>query len=180
MNELSEALGTLTERLARRPRSRWLLRAALAGAGLSVQLWMTLLAGPAAWTMAGVIAVLLGVVLARSALPLVVALLLGLEALVLGLSPLSMVPVAAGLFVWHVCATLCDTGRPWAVVDSRLVRSWHGTTLAAVTVAILAAVLAHIATLAALPEIAAVSLLVATAVVVAALGVLIIFARPSR
>lgn len=145
MNTLSDLLVGLLERAGRRPASRWALRAVLAVCGLACQAWITLHAGATAWTPIGVAAVIGGVLLPRSVVPLLTAAVLIVQAVLAGLPALALVPVAVTLLGWHTCATLLCVGRPWARMSRRTLAGARMPVLASLAAIVLATAAALIA-----------------------------------
>lgn len=169
MNDLSEMIVLLFERLRRRPVMRWFLRLALVLSGVFAQVWMSLLAGPGAWTVAGLLAVALGAGFARTVVPLLAAALLVIEAAVIDLPASAMVPVAVALLVWHVCASLLSSGRPWATLGVGVISAYRTPALAALGAIALVAVVAAVTSGFAWGEVPVVSALALLVVVLGAM-----------
>lgn len=124
MNELAEWIEDTWERMRRRPRAHRMLRGAMLAFGVLAQVWITL-AGSGGLLVVGIVAVVLAVIVVQSVMPLLTAGLFVAQAAALDLSVPAMVPLAAALIGWHVCATILSLGRPWSRLGGAVIRGFR-------------------------------------------------------
>lgn len=172
MREFSEVLVDLAERMRRRPRAYWTVRAIMLVCGLAAQGWIAAVGGAGGWNVAGFLAVTLGVVFPRTVVPLLTAAMLVLEAAVLNLNVFALVPVAVALLGWHVSATVLSIGRPWTRRAPSVIAGLRMPVVAALSAIAAAALAAWIAAGVPAPDAGVGTLLIALVVVLGALIVL--------